>query len=165
MANPNVAFGFTPSPLERCRPYDQDASDSTAIFFGDIVDMESDGNISPAAAGSIQILGSAMDHSAASTAAVVLVADSPTQEFFAQDDGDSTTLAQTNIGTNCDHIAGTGQASLLVSGHEIDASSTTTATAGFRLLQAVKNPDYAIGVNQVWRVHVNEHHLYSQVGI
>lgn len=166
MPNPNTPFGFIPTgPIVRVRPYDKDAS-ASVVYMGDVVMNEGDGSIAPASAGNTQLIGAALSFSAGSTAdTAVKVADSPDQDFLTTDDGDTTTLAQTHVGSNADHIAGTGNASLMRSAHQIDISRITTVTEGFRLLQIVRNPAYAIGANSILRVNVNEHALKTTTGI
>lgn len=164
MANADRPNGFEPILLIRSRPYLQDASDTTATFINDVVDAESDGNISPAAAGSTLLLGSALDYSAASTANTVAVADSPMQEFHAQDDA-NTALTQAAIFQNCNHVAGAGSTTTLLSGHELDSGNLDTATAGFQLLDIVSNVDNAAGVNAVYRVVCKEHMGLDQIGV
>jgi len=166
MANEDRAFGFKPSGMvRRTGFYEQDASDTTAVFIGDVIDAEDDGNVSPAAAGSTDILGASADYSAASTAKTNLcVFDHPDQEFYAQDDGSATPTTDYRFG-NCDHIAGAGDTNTKLSGHEIAADDIKDATAGFRLLGLSKQVGNAIGVNAIWRCTINEHHLAKADGI
>lgn len=166
MPNPNTPFGFVPTgPLVRVRPYDKDAS-AAVTYHGDVMMNEADGSVATATAGNTQLIGAALSFSAASTAdTAVKIADHPDQDFLTTDDGDTTTLAQTHIGSNADHIAGTGNATLMRSAHQIDISRITTVTEGFRLLQVVRNPAYAIGANSILRVNVNEHALKTTTGV
>jgi len=165
VANADRPNGFEPVLLIRSRPYAQDASDTTATFVNDVVEAEADGYISPAAAGSTLILGSALNYSAASTANTVSVADHPDQEFHAQDDGVGTTLTKAHIFSNCDHIAGAGSTITKKSGHEIDISSTVATAAGFLLLDIVANVDNAVGANAILRVECAEHIKKDQIAV
>jgi len=164
MANTDRPHGFVPyGPLLRTRPYDQDSGDGTAIFIGDVVDMEADGNISPAAVDSVAKIGAALTYSAASTANPasatapadpVLVADHPDQLLEAQDDG-SGTVAQSLIGSKADHAAGAGSTTTLLSGHELDASDMDGNAAGFAILDIVNRPDNEVADNADWVCQLN----------
>ena len=69
MANKDRAYGFVAKgPLLRANPHAVDASNSTAVFVGDLTSMEDDGFCTPASAGDIVILGSALSSVAVSTA-------------------------------------------------------------------------------------------------
>ena len=164
MANADRPNGFEPILLISSRPYNADAGDSTAVFINDVVEAEADGNISPAAAGSVLILGAALDYSAASTANLVAVADSPMQEFHAQDDAGAT-LTQAALFTNCNHVAGAGSTTTLHSAHELDSANLVTSTAGFQLLDIVSNVDNAAGDNAVYRVVCKNHMGLDQIGV
>jgi hypothetical protein len=165
MANPDIPIGFVPTPLERARPYNRDAASSTAIFFGDVTQMDNDGKVNAATAGNTALIGAALTFLTGSAAAAGVFADHPSQEFLAQDDGDTTTLAATNIGNNADHIATAGTMALKKSNHEIDADTVATGAAGFKLLDFVSNPDYSVGANSVLRVLCMEHLLNTTDGI
>ena len=166
MANTDNPNGFRPKGnLIRLQPYDADATGSTAIFIGDIVEVETDGGIIPATGGDTGILGASMEYSAASTASTDMpIADAVHQVFIGQDDA-SGTSAQASIGGNADHIAGAGSTTTLLSGHEIAISTLTTATAGLRILQLVNRPDNAFGAWSELEVEINEHALKSTTGI
>lgn len=158
MANPDIPIGFRPTaPINPPRPFKVDSSNSTALFVGDVVMQETDGNVAPASAGNTALIGSTEDYLAASTAGTVMVYDDPNQSFLAQDDGTSTTTAQLHIGSNADHVANAGSTTTLLSGHEIDISDIDPGTGGFNLVQLIANPDYSVGANSIIRVRVMEH--------
>jgi len=165
MANPNNPMGFVATPLLQARRYKSDADSSTPIYFGDVVQMDNDGKINAATAGETSVCGSALTFLTGSAAGECLVADNPFQEFLAQDDGDSTTSAETHIGTNCNHIATAGTLLLKKSSHEIDISSTTASAAGFALLDFVSSPGYSVGANSIFRVLAKLHHGNVTTGI
>mgnify|MGYP003148754644 CR=1 FL=1 len=165
MANPNIPFGFKPTPLVRARPYGRDAASSTAIFKMDVVQLDDDGKINAAAAGNTVLIGSAIGFLTGSAAGTTPVADHPMQEFLAQDDGVGTTFEASHIGTNCDHIATAGEIKLLLGRHEIDISTTVATTAGFQLLQFISSAEQSVGANSILRVVCNEHVLRTGTGI
>jgi len=150
MANADRPHGFVPySALLRCRPYGMDGN--AAIFINDLVDMENDGLVDVAAAGSLSYLGSSLAYHAAAAAGAqsanpVLVADHPDQLFEAQDDNGATS-AQTHIGNLANHVAGAGSTTTLLSGHEIGLSDVSTADNTFVILGLVPRIDNAFGAN------------------
>ena len=91
MANPDVNKGFSAqAPICPPRSFFVDASNATAFFNGDVVDLEADGRATPAAAGAIGLIGTTDDRLDVSTAGSVLVYSDPDQIFSAQDDGGGT---------------------------------------------------------------------------
>jgi hypothetical protein len=161
MANLDIPNGFTPSPLRRSRPYEVLASYATAIYPGDLVHVEATGGgLNIAAAQEAYMSGVCLDYSAASTASYAAVADDPQQDHIAQDDG-SGTPTQANILSSCDHLATAGDSTLKVSKMELAISTVADSVAGHTLLQFIKGPDYAIGVNSVWRSIINEHMFHT----
>ena len=157
MANTDRPHGFVGFGAHlRLSPYIQDSGDTTAIFIGDIVDAEADGNISPAAAASILKLGASVSFSAASTEGTqVLVLDHPDQLLEAQDDG-SATPAQLELFQAADHIAGAGNTTTKLSAHEIALSTAGATAGGFVLLDHVQREDNdSTAVNCDWVCQLN----------
>lgn len=168
MANTDIAAGFRCFSTINRSPsrYQRDADSATPIFSGDIVefDGDTDGYIGAAAAGETDLLGVSDDFATGSAAKdPIMVYDDPDQKFVGQDDGDSTTSALTHVNNLCNHIAGSGSLTTLLSGHEIDISDVGTSTAGLRLLEFVQREDNAIGANAEWICLVHEH-LFSGTG-
>jgi hypothetical protein len=119
MANPDRPNGFKPaSPIMCPRPYKVLVANATKIFKGDMMDVVNTGGVVPATAGSAIHIGSTDDVLAVSTAGSVVVYDDPDQDYIAQDDGSGTPV-RTDIFTNVNHVAGTGNANTNMSGHEI----------------------------------------------
>jgi hypothetical protein len=171
MANIDRPHGFNcKGPSLRVNRYTQDASDSTAIFKGDVVDMDNDGNVSPAAVDSIVKIGAAETYSEASTATTnaspMILNDHPSQLYFAQDDA-ATTSAQTDMGNSVDHVAGAGSTTTLLSAHELGLGSLSTSNGGFVLLGLLERPDNAFGANAdiVCQLNVGEGLLTVAGGI
>lgn len=135
---------------------------SAAIYAGDAVVMASTGLVGVAAAGGLEAIGVAQGHATAA-ATTVLVADSPLQEYYIQDDGVSGTLAQTSIGLNADLVATAGNATFLKSRMSLDTNTAATSTFQLRLLGF--HPNDEIGKYVRVRVRFNEHHQSDLVGI
>lgn len=166
MANTNRPFGFEPTGfMFGTLPFEVDSSNGTAFFGGDVVVQESDGNVAPAAAGDLYLLGSCQGSTsnstatkavlAASTAGTVLVTYHPDQIYITQMTT-GTTQAQTVIGNNADHVAGTGSATTGISGHTL-SGTTTAGTAGFKILRLLDAPDNEAGDSARLLVLCNEH--------
>ena len=147
--------------------YSVDSSNSTAIFIGDFIQLESDGYVAPAGAGGNIIgvcLGVLNDYDnlkrrylPASTAGAILVCDDPWMIYEVQEDSGGGAMAFTNIGNNCDIVAGSGSTTTGISAHEIDSSDAKTAVAQLRLLAISPREDNAAGTNADWHVLINEH--------
>ena len=172
MANTDRAYGFVAfGPLLRQNSYSVDASNGTAIFIGDLVSAEADGNCAPAAAGDIVILGASTTYLAASTATSdanpLIVSDNTQQLYMAQDDG-SATPAQDELFQGANHIAGGGSTTTLISGHEIALSDGGTSTGGVVLLDHVNRPDNdstAVNCDWVCQLNVGEGLLTLAAGV
>lgn len=164
MANVDRPKGLVPigtldgSPYNAAiREYPVDASNGTAIFIGDAITLEDDGNVTPAAAGGI-ILGvcvgikvtgesgtvdnhgnflstgnlSTTEHPgylAATTAGRILVAVGPDILYEIQEDSVGGAMVITNIGTNGNLVAGAGSTTTGISAHELDSSDVITNDA------------------------------------
>lgn len=187
MANTDRPNGFTPimlidgSPFNSAiRKYHVDVLNATAIFVGDAVTLEADGNVAPAAAGGV-VLGvctgvvvdrevAATEHPGylpATTAGDIYVSVGPNVLYEVQEDGAVSTLASTDIGANIDLVAGAGSATTGRSAHELDSDTVTSAgSAQFRLVDYVRREDNEVGVaNSKWIVRVHESHLNATNGI
>lgn len=167
MANTDRPHGFAPyGPLVRIRPYSVDSSETTAIFKNDVVEAQNDGNVNPASAGDVAIMGVSTSYSAASTAGTIMVADDTDQLFEAQDDA-AATPTQTYIFNHMDHIAGAGSTKTLISGHELSGGSLSASNGTFTILDLVNRADNAWGDNcdmVVARTH-GEGVLMLQAGV
>lgn len=162
MANVDNAIGFVPTPLVRARRYHKDADEvgnaHDVCYAGDIVQLQTDGEILSSAVDGAKHLGAAVTFLTSGVQGVVQVADHPDQEFICQDDG-SGTVSWERIGENADHVRGAGTLALKKSGHELDLSSATAGAAGFAILDFVSSPDNAISDYARTRVICREHFL------
>ena len=147
--------------------YRKDAS-AARIYPGDFVILEADGNVAPATAGALNIIGVAAEGSAGSTADTeVLVYDDPNQRYVIQDDNDTTSMGETELGTCCDILATAGDTTVDRSLMEIDSSSATTGTANLKIIQLHPMEldgartgfvtTAAAGNQRKWIVKINEH--------
>ena len=169
------------------RLFEADAS-SGAIFPGDLVIMEADGAVAPAAAGSVELVGvcvgvvkgkvddfgvsgshSNLDltqkYKPASTAGQVLVAVGSDVLYEAQEDGDTSDLALNSVGANVDVIVASGSTTAGTSGMELDSSTVVATAAQLRIVAFVKRPDNELGDWARWLVRISESHYTKIAGI
>ena len=182
MAQSDTPFGFVPVGhllglpyTGKERMYRVAAAYGTAIFRGDLLKLggSSDANGIPTvevAAVGTPILGAVVSiipnrdnlsqkYIPATTGGYVLVADDPYIIFEAQeDDADGTTLAQADIGLNCDFVAGSGSTLTGVSAYEIDRSTKGAGSdIGLKLLRLSQRQGNAFGAYSKYEVLINEH--------
>ena len=176
MANTDAPRGATPinrsganftGNVER---FNVDSSNSPAIFVGDFVVQEADGNVTPASAGTgNEILGvvtsvqvdrdvAATEHPGylpKSTSGKVYVCLAEDGQYFRiQEDG---TLGSNARGARTRLTAGAGSTTTGRSAHELSSSNEGTGTTEqFILVDAVDTPDNDItAANAEWIVAVN----------
>lgn len=102
----------------------------------------------------------------ASTAAYIYVADDPTLLYWAQEDSDGGAMAATEASGNVDLVAGTGSTVTSYSGWELNSNTAGTgATLQMRIIQALQQPDNAIGDYAKWLVSINLHSLTNTSGV
>ena len=166
--------GGSPQPAVE---YSVDSSNSTAIFIGDFVVREADGNVAPyTGTGGGNLLGVCVGikgdygdlnrrYLPASTAGTIYVIDDPDHVFIVQEDDGGTALTAADAGANCDVLAGTGDTTSGMSRHEIDRSTVTTSSAQLRLIRLVPAEDNAHGDFAKWEVVINEHAYKSTSGV
>lgn len=163
MANVNNPRGLEPvQPLLGMHRYPK--STAAAIYPNDAVILLTSGKVGVATAGSIELLGAAMQYATA-TDEFILVADDPDQQYYIKDDGVGGTLARTDVAKNADlEVTGTGGATYLKSSHRLDTSGVTIAAAQLRILDF--HPDDEVGKYVRCRVVINEHaHAKKTAGI
>lgn len=182
MANSNSLVGFKPvGSMGGCyegyvRAEPVDSSNATAIFPGDLIIREADGNVAPAAAGDTQIIGVCVGivpdkdnlirkYLAATTAGTIFVNEDPNVILEVQEDAVGGALALTAIGTNTDHVAGAGSTTAGTSGHTLDSSGIGSVTAGLRIIGLVNRPDNEVGTYAKWLVMINEHAYKTTTGV
>ena len=169
MANSNRPEGLKPyKGVLRATTYEVDSSAGNILIF-DPVTMEADGKVVAATAGSNQkLLGTALGYHATGSAGTIVVADHPDQLFVIQDDGDSATITEADVGRNADFVS-TDTANALVSAIELDTSTlNTTATLQLRVLGKVgvdSDTQNEWGDNVKLIVKINYHQLDNTTGI
>lgn len=200
MANVDRPSGFRPIGTVSGAPwqghlmtFDVDSSNATAIFLGDLIALEADGNVAPAAAGSTQLLGAcvgiyhsdpgdstgrslegggsndlnlSLKYLPANTAGKILVTVGPDVLYEAQEDSAVSSLALTDRGANVDFVAGAGSTTTGRSGYEIDSDTVTTiASAPLRIVDIVRREDNEVGTNAKWIVRIHTHHFSAANGV
>lgn len=164
------------------------ASDATAVFVGDPVSLAGSADtlgkyptvlkgtlaannqwcgvvvaVLPITAESVNTVPSIVTFRAASTAAYVLVADDPDQEFMCDEDGLGASLAAADVG-NLGILIQTAAGSTVYgrSGMQLDSSTFVagTATGQLKLLGLIDRPDQVLGTGTqagaFFRVKINE---------
>ncbi len=144
MANVDKPHGFDPfGAIKRVNPFTCDTT-TTAIFIGDMVAATASGYVAVAAAGDTQLVGPSISYQAVyATAGTydILLLDDPDQMYFAQS-VTGTAPTRANLNLLVDHTAGTGSATTLLSGHELDISNVDgTTNLGFRILDFLSRAD------------------------
>lgn len=182
MANTNRPNGAVPvgtingSPYSGyVRRYAVDSSNGTAIFRGDFITLEDDGNVAPAAAGGI-LLGvcvgvevsravAATEHPGylpASTAGYVLVAVGPDVLYEVQEDSVGGAMPLASVGSTGDIVAGAGSTTTGRSAHVLDSSDVIAkdaapGSAQLLVVGLVDRPDNEGAANYArWIVKINE---------
>mgnify|MGYP000873074440 CR=1 FL=1 len=182
MANTNRPRGAYPtrnldgSKSFATNEYTVDSSNGTAIFPGDFVQLEADGNVAPATAGTgVELLGVCAGvvgryddlskrYLPASTAGTISVWDSPYTMFSVQEDDGGTALTAAGRGANVAIVAGAGSTTTSLSAHELDQDSVVATTEQLRLVRLIPVEDNAYGDNADWEVLINEHEYKQAVG-
>jgi len=191
MANIDRPNGLRPIRMLDGSPYNAqamswpvDASNGTAIFKGDLVVLEDDGNVAPAGAGGAVLgvcVGIDVDRDVAateypgylpaSTAGNILVELGRNVVFEIQEDSVGGAMVATNVGSNGDVAAGAGSTSTGRSAYELDSSDViandaSAATAQLRVLKLSSRTDNEIGTEAKWEVIINEHQFTdSNIGL
>ena len=164
--------GSTCSPA---REYSVDVANATAIFVGDPVRQEADGNVTAAGAGGDAIgavTGVKGDydnlsrrHLPATTVGTVFVIDDPQALFLIQEDDGGTALTSAARGGLTDFIATAGDPTSGISRYELDQDAVAAASGTVRLIGLVEKPGNNYGDNAEWEVQINEHQLLNAAGI
>jgi hypothetical protein len=179
MANTDRPFGFKPVRYSSGRAYTGAArrykkEASTIIGIGDPVVITGTAEattaialVDRAAAGSGTITGVVVgmdpqrsdlskNHLAAADTGYVMVADDPDLVFEIQEDGDSGTIAITDVGEFCDIVVADANTTTGMSQVELDSSNAGTGDQ-VRIMGMVQREDNELGANAKWEVMINEH--------
>lgn len=103
----------------------------------------------------------------ASVASYAFMTDDPNQVFTIQEDSIGGALSSASAAMeNADLVAGAGSTATGFSGWQLDSSTAAvTATLQLRILQLMRGPDNAIGVNAKWAVRLNLPQLWAALGV
>jgi len=152
-----------------------DVSNATAIFIGDAIKIEDDGNVAPSGAGGAIIgvcVGVKVDRTVAATehpgylpattAGNIMVVTAKDCVYEVQEDSVGGAMVATNVGSNGDIAAGAGSTTTGRSAYELDSSDViakdaSAATAQFRVIRLSTRPDNEVGTEAKWEVTINEH--------
>ncbi len=187
MANSDNPNGFTPvrhmsGGTIRANGYLIESGETTAIFSGDLVTLETDGYIEQADATDVNIVGvfggveyTATDGSVvfknnwvASTATLgsndvkAYVYDDPSIVYSAQHDGTMTTAMN---GSAFDVVVAAGSATSGRSSMEVDTSSASATSGQLKQVGLINKTGNATGANAEVEVIINEHLLKQVVAI
>jgi hypothetical protein len=146
--------GGTPS----MNTFPVDVSNATAIFQGDLITAEADGNVKPSAANDgVSVIGVAAGlldankkpilYLPATTVGYVIVNTDPKSVFEVQADS-GTAVTEGDRFATANHSAGAGSVVTGRSGHELDSSDIGTGLQ-MRIIDKIQTPDNA------WAEHVN----------
>ena len=177
MANLDAPSGARPlnrdgSPFNSStRDMTVDASNSVAIFNGDLVAQEADGNVVAATGGATEVIigtcvGVVVDRAVSATenvgylpaltAGTIRVANAESCYFAMQEDGVTSQLTAADRGARINMINGGGSTTTGRSGMELDSDSVgQDATYQLQLVDLVNKVDNAYGAHAEWIVKVN----------
>ena len=177
MANKNAPKGARPVNRDgsafngSLRKVQVDVSNNVAIFVGDFVVQEADGNFAEAAAGTTNVIAgvcvgvvvdravAATEHPGylpATTAGELLIVDADSCYFAIQEDSDTSTLDATSRGATANFVTGSGSTVTGNSVSEIDSSELAQDAADqLKLIEKVNSPDNDYGDNCEWIVKIN----------
>ena len=175
MANSDSPNGFNllgriGDGVANVQEYDVDSSNGTAIFIGDPVIAEADGNIAPATAGAgTNVIGfvlgcfnsdrEAISFLAASTAGFITVCDDDHAIMGIQSDSGTNVDSSDRFAT-ADFVAGAGSTALGRSRYELDASDIGTG-AQLRILDKIDTPNNNFGEDHVQLKVIWAEHLFK----
>jgi hypothetical protein len=181
MSNENLALGLVPINMPygnvRVRRYKADGTQNTEnIFIGDAVVLDTTGTVLRATGGDGNyLMGAAVGlqdadetpiaYLTSSTEGYVFVADDPDQQFLIQEDGDSSDLATTDVGSNVSLVTAAGSTFRNRSGDMLDSSSvSTTADGQLRIIAKQDRVNNDVGAYCKWIVRINYHQQRPESG-
>lgn len=105
----------------------------------------------------------------ASIASYVLITDDPDQLYALQEDSSGGAIAAATAGfANGNLVAGAGNITTGASGWQLQSSSVSSSantTYQLKLLELLRGPDNALGVNAKWVVKLNNPQFSSNTGV
>jgi hypothetical protein len=136
----------------------------STVYRGDLLKVVDAGTVEAAAADAgVIVVGVAAEYASDSGSAggvKVLVYDDPYIVFGVQADT-GTAVAATDVFETANHVAGSGSATTLLSGHELDSSEIAGSSgAQLKVIGKIDEPNNAWGEHVNLEVLINEH-LYK----
>lgn len=190
MANSNNPFGFRPvgtlSGAEwvgAVRKFPVDSSNAAAIFPGNAIVLEDDGNCANGGAGGDLLgvcVGVVVDNAVAatvhpgylpaSTAGNILVAVGPDILYEVQEDSVGGAMVATNVGSNGDLVATagsttTGRSQMTLDSSDVIAKDASPGAAQFRVVELSPRVNNEVGNYAKWVVRLNENQLVTTTGL
>ena len=185
MANRDNVAGIRPFVKSNPMRFPVAASNGTAIFLGDNISALASGNVTPAVAGDAgAVLGACVgvydsvgvacgsDRSSvstkylpASTAGYVDIELALSGRWFLIQASSGTAVNEADRFATADHIAGAGDTTLGKSGHELNSGGLGTATAQFKIIGKLEDPDNAWGEHVDLIVVYNESFFIGTTGV
>lgn len=161
------------------------ASNGTAIFIGDNISALASGYVTPSVAGDAGIvLGGCVaiydsneipcgsekssvttNYLPASTAGYVDVELALSGRWFITQGSSGTAVNEADRFATADHIAGAGDTTLGKSGHELNSGNLGTATAQYKIIGKLSDPDNAWGEHVDLIVVYNESFFIGTTGV
>lgn len=191
MANVDRPNGMVPVKYASGAPYNGSfntylvqAADATAIYIGDIVDLDGDAGGAGETVYGVDVEGMASvtkanvagpilgvvvgfspdqdnltkRYRAAAEARLVYVADNPSLLFEVQEVSGGTALTSAAVGLNSNLVGTGGSTTTGISSMELDnTTEATTNTLAVRLVGLSKRPDNSFGEHAKWLVMINDH--------
>lgn len=165
------------------RSYTIPASDSTAVYIGDLVTGVGTSStvngvqyqdVAFSATGDVfqgVVVGvkpdtsTSLPYRAASTLRVVYVCDDPNMLFAAIDGASGTAFTAADIGLNCNIVTGTGSTTTGYSATTLDnTTEATTNTLDVKLVELLNRADNTYGsASATWLVRLNRHRFVNQI--
>lgn len=146
--------------------FTKDAGEGTAIFQGDAINREADGNIEAASAtpGTTPYSGVSLNYGAASTLTYHQCVVSPDAVFECQDNDDTDGFDAADMGLNCNLELNAGSSTTYQSGHELDESTiNTTNSLDVHLIDKLDVPDNEFGAFCRVMITFNKHRMAAGV--
>jgi len=170
MANTDAAVGFVPvrnAAGGEIRTNKYTLTTGQTVYRGDLVKIVSAGTVQAADTGGegASVIGVAAEHvddSGSAGGKEVLVYDDPNTLFMVQADT-GTSVAATDVGATADHVAGSGNSTTGISGHELDSSNIGTG-AQLKIVGLHEMAGNSWGEHAKLVVRINEHFYSASVG-
>lgn len=165
MANSNTPFGFRPATSNvggEIRTSSHILKTGSTAYKGDLLSVDATGTVTPSTANDgSKIIGVAAEYVSDSGSAggkTILVYDDPRQEFVVQVDATGTAIVAADMYSVANHVAGAGNATNKLSGHQWNqASIAGAANKDLKFIRIIDTPDNVYGAYAKIVVVLNNH--------